>query len=360
MNKTITRPIRSSELKTLSILALCLLVVAGCAKFTKQQSENIAPFSTQTISMIGGLERNLSKSQEIYLRRIDSYVGEEGAPTERIINLQKQVDDMLTAITVYSIQIVTISEQSISENKKANLLADVLEALQEYVLNDPYIKNAVLNEQANQELIAKVRQSEDYLGALRMLSPSINEFSAHAGLVLDELEKERKKLQNIYAEAIDVKYGRALEMEVVLRAIRNRQYDTMIAAVNYRNTHDPAYIDEMRKQAVIHVKKVIKNKKKLSDEELRLIHDITTDRLSTLNEKDKYLSPDIEDYHASHRELQAISDKKEAAIRESRHAFIVWARAYQRMAAGKTDPAEWFDISDSGTLLFGAARRAVF
>ena len=38
--------------------------------------------------------------------------------------------------------------------------------------------------------------------------------------------------------------------------------------------------------------------------------------------------------------------------------FIVWSRAYQKMALGKTDPAEWFDISESGTLLMGAAGRA--
>jgi len=36
----------------------------------------------------------------------------------------------------------------------------------------------------------------------------------------------------------------------------------------------------------------------------------------------------------------------------------VWSRAYQKMASGKTDPAEWFDISDTGELLFGVAKRA--
>lgn len=352
--------VRYSKMKLLSIVIISLLVISGCTKFTKQQSENIAPFATQTISLIGGLERNLTKSQEIYLRRIDNYVGDEGAPTERVISLQNQVDDMLTALTVYSIQIVTISEQNITVNEKANHLADVLEALQEYVLDDPFIESEAHNEQASKELIANVRQGENYLETLRMLSPAINEFSAHAGLVLNELDKERKKLVDFYAEAIDSKFGFALEMEKILRTVRNRQYQTLIAAVHYRDTRDPVYIDEMRKQAVIAVMKVIKNKKKLSDEELLQIHSITTNRLSVLNEKYQYLSPDIEAYHASHLELQAISDIKETATREARHTFIVWSRAYQRMAAGKADPAEWFDISESGTLLFDAARRVAF
>ena len=40
--------------------------------------------------------------------------------------------------------------------------------------------------------------------------------------------------------------------------------------------------------------------------------------------------------------------------------FIVWSRAYQKMALGKTNPAEWFDISETGGLLMGAAGRAAW
>jgi len=46
------------------------------------------------------------------------------------------------------------------------------------------------------------------------------------------------------------------------------------------------------------------------------------------------------------------------AIREARLTFVVWSRAYQKMASGKTEPAEWFDISDTGKLLFGVAKKA--
>jgi spermidine/putrescine-binding protein len=57
--------------------------------------------------------------------------------------------------------------------------------------------------------------------------------------------------------------------------------------------------------------------------------------------------------------LQKIIDAKETGIKEARLTFIVWGRAYQKMALGKTDPAEWFDISESGNLLMGAAGRAI-
>ena len=48
----------------------------------------------------------------------------------------------------------------------------------------------------------------------------------------------------------------------------------------------------------------------------------------------------------------------EAGIKEARLTFIVWSRAYQKMALGKTNQEELFDISESGGLLMGATGRA--
>ena len=66
----------------------------------------------------------------------------------------------------------------------------------------------------------------------------------------------------------------------------------------------------------------------------------------------------IAEYFKSHNELKKIVDAKDEGIKEARLTFIIWSRAYQKMAMGKADPAEWFDISESGTLLMGAAGRA--
>ena len=61
----------------------------------------------------------------------------------------------------------------------------------------------------------------------------------------------------------------------------------------------------------------------------------------------------------SHNELKKIVKAKDQGIKEARLTFIIWSRAYQKMAAGKIDPAEWFDVSESGTVLMGVAGRAV-
>jgi len=80
--------------------------------------------------------------------------------------------------------------------------------------------------------------------------------------------------------------------------------------------------------------------------------------MTMVNENYHQLKPDYDDYFRSHNELKKIIDTKDEGIKEARLTFIIWSRAYQKMAMGKTDPAEWFDISESGTLLMGAAGRA--
>ena len=77
-----------------------------------------------------------------------------------------------------------------------------------------------------------------------------------------------------------------------------------------------------------------------------------------VNENYKQLKPDYDEYFLSHSELSKLVESKETGIKEARLTFIIWSRAYQKMALGKTNPAEWFDISETGGLLMGAAGRA--
>lgn len=72
----------------------------------------------------------------------------------------------------------------------------------------------------------------------------------------------------------------------------------------------------------------------------------------------KFLKTEDE-YFNSHNELKNMVKAKDEGIKEARLTFIVWSRAYQKMALGKSNPAEWFDVSESGNLLMGTAGRAV-
>lgn len=341
----------------LIMLLTVMLVLTGCAKFLKQESENLTPFANQSISLVSSLNYGLSDNEILYLREIEEYIDED-KPFDRFKALENQVGNQLKALVAYSIQIVTISERDISENKKSNELADILIALNTIVREDEIIDNENIKVDENKKILAQVRASEDYLASLRVLLPAINRFSAHAIKVLDELEIEKRKVVQHFDLAIDKKYGKAIAFEKELRLIRNSYYDTIVALSKYADTRDAKFIEQARAANVLPVVDAIKGKKSLTSKELLSLHKILTERMTMVNENYNQLKPDYDDYFTSHNELKKIVAAKDAGIKEARLTFIVWSRAYQKMALGKTDPAEWFDISESGGLLLGAAGRA--
>ena len=334
-----------------------MVALPGCSKFLKQESENLTPFANQTISLVSSLDYGLSDNEILYLRDIEEYIDEDN-PFDRFEALENQVGNQLKALVAYSIQIVTISEQDVTENKKSNELADILMALNTLIKEDEVIVDKNVKADQNKKILEKVRASEDYLASLRILLPSINQFSAHAIIVLDELEIEKRKLVKHFDMAIDKKYGKAIAFEHELRLIRNSYYDTIIALSKYADTRDAKYIEEVRASNVLPVVDAIKGKKSLTTKEILNLHKILTGRLAMVNENYNQLKPDYDDYFTSHSELKKIVATKDTGIKEARLTFIVWSRAYQKMALGKSDPAEWFDISESGGLLLGAAGRA--
>lgn len=344
-------------LRNLITGTVCILLLCSCEKFVKGESENLAPFSKQTIDLIGTLEYSLSEGELIHLRSIDRYFEKEDT-YDRYLSLENQVGNMLTALVAYSLQIVTISEMQTTENKKANELADVIIALRKFVKKDQVMANEGRDEEGYKTLIAQVRQSEDYLEALRLMLPIVNEFGAHAGRVLDEMRMEKQKIALLIDEAINKKYKSAVKFHRELRLVKDDLYETLYNLSRYGVTNDPAYLEEMKSFGFYPVLVALKNKKSLTLKQQEQLHSDLTERLRTVNENYEQLSPDIVAYEESVRELNKIVEFKDDAIREAHLTFVVWTRAYQKMASGKTDPAEWFDISDSGSLLFGAAKRA--
>ncbi len=227
---------------------------------SEYRDENLTPFANQTISLVSSLNYGLSDNEILYLRKIDDYIEEDNA-FERFDALENQAGNQLKALVTYSIQMVTISEQDISENAKSNELADILVSLNALVTDDEVIVNENKNVERNKKILASVRASEDYLESLRILLPAINDFSAHAIDVLDEFELEKRKVVQNLDSAIDKKYGPAIEFEHELRLLRNTYYKTILALSNYSTSRDVKFIEEARAIGVLPVVDALRGKK---------------------------------------------------------------------------------------------------
>jgi hypothetical protein len=65
-------------------------------------------------------------------------------------------------------------------------------------------------------------------------------------------------------------------------------------------------------------------------------------------------------YRATHRELDALAVEIRGRLNRTRATVIIWARAHQKMASGKSSPAEWFDLDNAPAQLFQLGTKAIF
>ena len=327
------------------------------AKFSGKKSANLAPFAEQTINMVGSMDYTMSDHEVIYLRSVKEFIKED-KPFDRYFELENQIEGMLKGMVAYSIQLVAISEQKIDVAAKANALADMIVTL---TTSEHYrrVIPADSDEIEFEEIIKAIRGSESYLQALQNAQPLINYFSGWSGKVLDALREEKMLARTKIVDAIDSKYASAIAFNKTLRRVRNDHYDSLVSLARYAETNESKYLDELRNSPIIAVQMAIKGKKSLGGKELLTLHGMMTERMGMINENFEQLTPDIEAYHKSLMELDRLLERKSEAIKGARLTFIFWSRAHGKMASGVVSPAEWFDISDTGSLIFQAAGKAI-
>ena len=343
---------------TFIITVSITILLTGCSssKWLKTESANLAPFAEQTISMVGELNYSVSREEIIYLRGMVDYMGGKEF-LERYEGLTQQVIRMLKGMVAYSLQVVAISEQSIPVEKKVNALADMILALEKPVQENNIVPFPITREEFD-DIIKNIRASESYLEALQHSTRLINVFQQHAGNDLDETKIELAALSIKISDAIDDKYKWTREFEEEWRLARDDYYKAMIQLSKYVTTKDPKYLKQAKKSRIIPLQLALKGKTSLSGPEAINLHNKLTERMRVFNENSQFVEQDIQDYHKTILELEEIVKNHEDGMKLIRLTFIAWSRAYGRMAAGKTNPAEWFDISETGSLLMGAARRA--
>ena len=207
-------------------------------------------------------------------------------------------------------------------------------------------------------IIKNIRASETYLEALQHSTKLINTFQQHAGAVLDETKAELAALSTKINDAIDDKYKWTRAFDEEWRQIRDEYYKGLIFLSNYAKTRSSKDFKALKKSRIYPIQTAIKGKNSLSAAQMIKLQNELTERMRVFNENSKFVEQDIHDYHKTILELEEIVKNHEDGMKLIRLTFIAWSRAYGRMAAGKTNPAEWFDISETGSLLMGAARRA--
>ena len=345
--------LRLLPLKTL-FLVLAVASVSGCAsmkgKFTGTREANVGFFADQTIAMLASADLGLDRQGTILIR--DFFDG-NGTEEKRFYELSNDVKTMMRGTIKYSITIVTIVETEKTEIDRIKAYVKYIKIVQQDA--EKYLK---LEPGYYDEILARVGQQDQFIAAIQQAQPIINAVGRITQTLLEELddaaEALEKKLDNRideeYAEVIRYQQSHNREKHLVLRGLSDLDNA-------YQN--DESAFKSLIQSDAIRSKKLIPQGVP-TEEELSQLSQHLLNRLEVMHKIWQKIEPDWQLYHKTHLELDKNLIKVLEDTNRLRITMIVWLRAHQRMGAGITNPAKWFNVEDVPTDLYRLGSKAVF
>ena len=342
--------IRSARTAIL-ISALSLAGLPGCAsmegKFSGTQSENLGPFASQTIAVIGEADFGFTEQRSVYIRE---HLPEEGYG--EFLEYSNSAETLFSAITDYSMKIVNLSESAASNEERINGYADYVAGFRKSAIKT---LGGSTDDQA--QLVAKIREANDYLEALRTAQPLIDAVQHYGEVLLFDMEKSVNILAQETEVNIDEDYLTLVEYTELLEGKRNE----ILLALQHIYEYEDGDADALQLLVDSNVVRPMTQKlgKSPSEEKLRALETHLIARLKSLSAVAATIQPDWAQYRATHEELDRLHDLVQGEIRGARLSLLTWSRAHRLMSDGKTDPAEWFSLSTAAGTLLRAGKNVV-
>ena len=339
-----------------SCLTICFVLsyLAGCAswkgKFSGTKEADVGIFADQTIATMTDPDLGLPVGKSVYVR---DYVVQSEPEEQEFSKLEKELDRRLLTLVQYSVALVDIAETSKTDAEKVEKYVNFLKALQKQAE-----ERAELEPGYYDSVIETIAQQEKFHEALQAAQPILNASGRGYQKLLDKLDKSLKVLEAKLDRKIDERFATVIKYQ---KALEEEKYAILIALGRLYQTYkgEPEAFQELRDSGVIR-KKSLLPKGAPSDDDLSKIAEHLIKRLDITHKIWLEIEPDWELYRATHRELDELYTLIRIGINRTRASVIIWARAHQKMASGKTNPAEWFDIDNAPAQLFKLGTSAVF
>jgi len=337
----------------LNVVVLFFLMT-GCAswegKFSGTTEANIGVFADQTIATLTDPDLGLPTGRSVYVR---DYVVDSEPEEQEFMSLEKELQQRLLRLVQYSVALVDIAETSKSEKEKIEKYAEFLRALQKKSEERHELEPGHYD-----GVIENVAKAEKFHEALQRAQPILNAAGRGYQKLLDEIDQSLRILEAKLDRKIDERFDTVIRYQ---KALEKEKYETLIALGRLYETYkgEPEAFQKLRDSGAIR-KKSLMPKGKPTEDDLSKIAEHLIKRLDITHKIWQEIEPDWELYRATHRELDDLYTLIQTGLKRTRGSVIIWARAHQKMASGKTNPAEWFDIENAPAQLFQLGTKAVF
>jgi len=318
-------------------------------KLTSTKSDNLGPFASQTIAIVGESDFGFTEKRSIY---VSGYLNRSPEEVQKYFEDTGKADQLFNAIVGYSVKIVTLSESDGSEQEQIERYAEYVSRFRA----DALAKIGATPED-QRVLVQTIREQKTYLDALQVAQPLVDAVAERGESLLFGLETSTNDLVALLDTSIEEDHEELLNYTELLEHKRNQILLGLQRIFEYEDGDDDA-LDRLKKSKLIRSPD-LQVREGLSEKELRKIEDHLVSRLESLTAIAEKIEPDWERYRATHVELDTLHALVLGDIRRARLALLSWKRAHKLMAAGKIDSAEWFDLYQAPTTLLKLGAKTV-
>ena len=328
--------------KYLVLLAILfsVLMLSACSsmgkKFTASMAEDASAFSDQTVTIMAEADLGFGKSDALYLRPfLDVTQPEELA----FFKSEQKALKLLRGMVVYSLELSRITETYDNEEEKVNAYVELMTSVK-----DDTRENMNFTTESYAELLEEIRGESNFRNALLRAQPIVNLFGQYLNQIMDDFAAKTRALANAIDGRIDERYGDVILYQSALEKEKYAVLRGMGHLYQLYNGQEEAYSKLVDSGVIIDpdvLPKGTPNKKQMN-----LLGEHLKDRLKGMHLIGQEIQPDWDMYRATHKELDEKHRVVKDRISKVRTIAVLWVRAHLKMASGKSQPAEWFDVQD--------------
>jgi len=344
------------------LAATSVVFSAGCANMQKTTSQvadewsddaraavtpttrlNMAPFAQHLVKLIADIQFGLSGVKPVYTRQ---YL--DGPEAAEFIESMQEFKRNLARIIAYSGRVISLARSNLDGPKRANALADFVDVVRPLERGNSDIKFKYTEEDL-QNILARIRKQENLLNALQVAQPMVVEAARFLRDRVDELKKNRLKVEMEVEKQIEDDYLDVLNYSETLKRRQRHNFELINLMVASVEKGDKSALDKVA-EADVQLAAILKtsNSTVLTDEKPVLL---VTRRLELIDKHKRFIAGDIEQFHKVLQELETLIDGSDKALQKAKVAVILWSKAHARLAAGETDPAK-FDFMSVAKFAF--------
>ena len=336
------------------VLLAAMLALSACAtlkgKFTPIKEADFGIFADNTLAMLNEANFGFSKGNAIYTKE---FFNREEPAEKRVWADAMKSEKVLRIMLRYSIMLVTITETEKTHEARIRVYTDYLAGIDDKALEALDLKRDYFA-----ETIEKVSRKKKFMEALQAAQPIINALGRYMELTLTGLDEAVDALVQKVDQKIDLEYADVIRYQ---EALETEKYAVLAAMEQLYLTSkgDKAAFDRLLASGAIRSKKIIPEGSP-TEEDIEIILEHLLKRLDRMHRIVEEIGPDWTNYRTTHQELDKLHNQTNMESRKVRLITIVWMRAHQKMASGRTSPAEWFDINDAPGALLKLGTSIVF